>query len=137
MINGILISMFKLSLLLFLLVLIGSTTALGYVRPEKECVEPTVPVLYLDRWTKRSCNGMNLTIDEMVFRGSGVPIYGHTLNVPLGYEVLIIKEPLFGVPRETLYHERTHRFVSFFFWDTPIEEIRVSRLKKIEKNEGL
>ena len=125
--------MCKLSLLLFLLVLIGSTTALGYVRPEKECEEPTVPVLYLDRWSKRRCSGLEIHFGGMEFAGSGVPMYGHTLYVPLGYEVLIEKEPLFGVPRETLYHEGTHRFVSYFFWDTPIDKIRVYPLEKIEK----
>ena len=128
--------MFKLSLLLFLLALIGSTTALGYVRPEKKCDEPRVPVLYLDRWSKRACDGIELPFG-MDFAGSGVPMYGHTLYVPLGYEVLIIKAPLFGVPRDTLYHEGTHRFVSYFFWDTPIEAIRVYPIKKIENNEGL
>jgi hypothetical protein len=121
---------------LILLALIGSTTALGYVHPEKECKEPTVPVLYLDRWSKRECHGLALHFG-MEFSGSGVPLYGHTLYVPLGYEVLIKKEPLFGVPRDTLYHEGTHRFVSYFFWDTPIDKIRVYPLEKIEKNEGL
>jgi hypothetical protein len=121
---------------LILLALIGSTTALGYVRPEKKCDEPRVPVLYLDRWSKRACDGIELPFG-MDFAGSGVPMYGHTLYVPLGYEVLIKKEPLFGVPRETLYHEKTSRFVSYVFLDTPIEAIRVYPLKKIENNEGL
>jgi hypothetical protein len=106
-------------------------------RQEKQCEELTVPVLYLDRWTKKECKGIHLILGGMIFTGSGVPVYGHTLSVPLGYEVLIKKEPLFGVPRETLYSEGTSRFVSYFFWDTPIEEIRVYPLKKNEKICGL
>lgn len=121
--------MYKLYLsILFLLAL------LGYVYPEKES---TVPVLYLDRWAMRACNGISLSLGGVDFTGSGVPIYGHTINVPLGYEVLIIKEPLFGVPRETLYHEGTTQFVSYFFWDTPILRIRVFSIKKNEKTNEL
>ena len=133
--------MCKLFFSLILLALLGSTTALGYVRPEKECEEPTVPVLYLDRWSKRRCSGLELHFGGMEFAGSGVPMYGHTLYVPLGYEVLIEKEPLFGVPRDTLYHGGTSRFVSYFVWDTPIKRVKVTRLpapsKKVEKRDGL
>jgi hypothetical protein len=123
------------------LALLGSTTALGWWRPEKECVEPTVPVLYLDRWTKRECDGIQLILGGFGFTGSGVPVYGHTLYVPLGYEVLIVKEPLFGIPRDTLYHGGTSRFVSYFVWDSPIIRVEVMRLPmappKIEKRDGL
>lgn len=125
--------MCKLSLLLFLLVLIGSTAALGYVRPEKECVKPTEPVLYLDRWSKRDCGGLSLSLGTTDMRG--VDVYGHTLHVPVGYEVLIVKEPLFGIPREILYREGSHRYVSYAFWDTRIETVHV--YQKVEKTDGL
>jgi hypothetical protein len=133
--------MHKLSFFLILLALLGSTTALGWWRPEKECEEPTVPVLYLDRWSKRICSGIELHFGGMEFTGSGLPIYGHTLYVPLGYEVLIEKEPLFGIPRYTLYREGTSRFVSYAFWDTPIIRAEVTRLpvapQKVEKRDSL
>lgn len=112
--------------LLLLLALIGSTTALGYVRPEKECVKPPGPVLYLDRWSKRDCGGLSLSLGTTEMRG--MDIYGHTLHVPVGYEVLIVKEPLFGVPRVTHYNEGTSRFVGYAFWDTLIIRVEVKRL---------
>lgn len=129
----------KLSLsisLLLLLALIGSTTALGYVRPEKECVKPSIPVLYLDRWSKRDCGGVSLSLGTTDMRG--MDVYGHTLHVPVGYEVIIVKEPLFGVPRVTHYNEGTSRFVGYAFWDSLIIRVEVTRLpEKVEKRDGL
>ena len=127
---------YHLLLLALLLALLGSTTALGYVRPEKECVKPPGPVLYLDRWNKRDCVGLSLSLGTNDMRG--MDAYGHTLYVPLGYEVLIVKGPLFGITRETLYREGTSRFVSYALRDTLIIRVEVTRLpEKVEKRDGL
>ncbi len=127
--------MSKLIPILLFLAFIGSTTALGYVRPEKECVTPTVPVLYMDRWSKRDCDGLSLSLGTTDMRDMDMDVYGHTLYVPLGYEVRIVKEPLFRVPREILYREGSHRYVSYAFWDTRIETVHV--YQKVEKTDGL
>jgi len=122
--------------LALLLAFIGSTTALGYVRPEKECVKPPGPVLYLDRWNKRDCVGLSLSLGTTDMRG--MDVYGHTLFVPLGYEVVVVKEPLVGVPRVTHYNEGTSRFVGYALWDTRIVRVEVKRLpQKVEKRDGL
>jgi hypothetical protein len=102
-------------------------------------VKPPGPVLYLDRWSKRECVGLSLSLGTIDIRG--MYVYGHTLYVPLGYEVVVVKEPLFGVPRETLYREGTSRFVGYAFWDTLIIRVEVKRLstpsQKIEIIGGL
>lgn len=124
---------YHLLLLALLLALLGSTTALGYVRPEKECVKPPGPVLYLDRWNKRDCVGLSLSLGTTDMRG--MYVYGHTLYVPLGYEVVVVKEPLVGIPRVTHYNEGTSRFVGYAFCDTPVETVHV--FQKVEIIEGL
>ena len=121
-------------ILLLLLALFGTTTALGYVRPHKECAEPKTPVLYLSRWSKRDCIGIPLTGGTVTLNER---VYGHTLYVPIGYNVIIVKEPLFGFPRETLYSEGTSRFVSYAFWDTPIMRVIVTKKVVSRKDEKI
>ena len=120
--------MMHLKIALLLSLICGSCHALGYVRPRPSCTETDGPVIYRDPWEKRDCIGISLPMGEMMVESIQRPFYGHTIKVPMGYEVVVEKEPLFGFTRKTVYGEGTSRFVSYALWDTPIRRISVEKI---------
>ena len=121
--------------ILFLALLVASVSALGHIPSRPPCTPKKGVVLYMDRWEKRDCVGLSLPIGTTTFSESR-PIYGHTIAVPSGYEVVVHKAPLLESinVRITTYGANTSRFVAYFWWDTPIIGITVTATttKKIE-----
>jgi hypothetical protein len=110
---------------LLLLCVVG-VSALGHIATRPPCTPKEGVVLYLDRWEKRDCVGLSLPGGTTTFSQTE-GVYGHTITVPSGYEVVIHKTPLFTTEeRVDHYDANTSRFVSYF-WDTPITRITVTR----------
>jgi hypothetical protein len=61
-------------------------------------------------------------------------VYGHTITVPDGYNVVIHKSPLLEYmdERVSTYGPNTSRFVPYFWWDTPIIHIAVTKKNEID-----
>ena len=114
-------------LLLLFLALVAGISALGHIETRPPCTPKKGVVLYLDRWEKRECVGLSLPIGTTEF-SQDQPIYGHTIAVPSGYEVVVHKAPLLECMNErvTTYGANTSRFVAYFWWDTPITRITVT-----------
>lgn len=116
----------KLSLLVLLLLgFMGSVSALGHISSHSHCTPKDGVMLYLDRWEKRDCVGLSLPVGTTTFSPAQEAIYGHTITVPEGYNVVIHKAPLFKAERVTNYGPGS-RFVSYFWLDTPITSVTVT-----------
>ena len=121
-------SIAHLSLLPLLLLCVAGVSALGHIATRPPCTPKEGVVLYLSPWQKRDCVGMALPLGTITF-SQAEGVYGHTIAVPSGYEVVVHKAPLLECLKErvTTYAPNTSRFVSYFWLDTPITRITVTR----------
>lgn len=89
-------------IILILVSLCASVKALGYVKPRPTCTEKEGVVIYLDRWQRRDCMGIEVSGGLTTFP---VPLYGHMVKVPKGFTVSITTSILFGFTRTDTYAE--------------------------------
>ena len=121
-------SIARLSLLPLLLLCVAGVSALGHIATRPPCTPKEGVVLYLSPWQKRDCVGLSLPVGTTTF-SQAEGVYGHTITVPEGYNVVVHKAPLLEYMKErvTTYGANTSRFVAYFWLDTPITRITVTR----------
>ena len=94
--------------------LCASMNALGYVKPRPPCTEKEGVVLYLDRWQRRECVGLEVSEGLATFSNA---LYGHVIKVPNGFAVSITTSLLFGFTLTETYTEGTW-FTNYVLLDT-------------------
>jgi hypothetical protein len=99
---------------------------LGYVRPRKQCtpLHTHIPVLYNSVWAKKACGG--IPFDLGTYQTS---LYAHSIVVPLGYTVTLVKDAIFGAPYELVCEGGYTCNLTNALWNTPILEVRVKKMK--------